>query len=685
MTATLSAPAPVEPGAPPPAPEEPRGIPRWIWVLAVVAVWIVVWSFTKGKDTLVVSGLDTTPLHDRLSDWGGTLGDSAFTRGLGDLLDSIVQALRKLIAIPTPPRPAPAIGWLGVLALATWVGYAVATWRIALLVLATFLSFGLFGFWEDSMDLLVVTLVSVALTVLIGFPLAVWMGLSRRAARVITLVIDLLQTMPTFVYLIFVIILFGIGVPAAIISTLAYAIPPIVRIAGFGIRDVSPTAIEATDSLGQTTWQRLVKVQIPMARSTIILGLNQTILAALSMAIIAAYINGPGLGKPVFAALTRNDFGGALVPGLLIVVMGIMLDRTTTAASLRSEVVARGGGEDPARRRIVLGALLVPVAAAIWYSRYSIDAAIFPETDWGPNLADKANEWMDSLVSAIDGLTEGFKNLVSYGLLNPMQDLLANSPWWLAFAALLLLCLILGGRRALIPSVVCLAGIRYLDLWNDSMLVLNMTIVATLLVMLLALVFGVLMARSKTSDLLLRPVLDAGQTIPAFVYLIPALALFGSTRFTAIVAGVIYAAPAAIKLVADGVSGVSQGSVEASRSVGSNTWQEITKVQLPMAKGSLVLATNQGLLYVLAMVVIGGLVGAGALGYDVILGISHSEKWGKGLAAGLSIVLMGIWIDRVARAAAERAGSGSGARERAFKIGGWRPAIFTSLTGSGRR
>jgi glycine betaine/proline transport system permease protein len=499
------------------------------------------------------------------------------------------------------------------------------------------------------------------------------------------LVIDLLQTMPTFVYLIFVIILFGIGTPAAIISTLAYAIPPIVRIAGFGIRDVAPTAIEATDSMGQTTWQRLLKVQIPMARSTIILGLNQTILAALSMAIIAAYINGPGLGKPVFAALTRNDFGGALVPGLLIVVMGIMMDRTTTAASQRSEIVARGGGEDPRRRRIVLGALLVPVAAAIWYSRYSLDAAIFPDTGWGPHLSDKANDWMSSIVSAVDGLTEGFKNLVSYGLLNPMQDLLANSPWWVAFAALLLLCLVIGGQRALIPTVVCLAGIRYLDLWNDSMLVLNMTIVATLLVMLLALVFGVWMARSKTADLVIRPLLDAGQTIPAFVYLIPALALFGSTRFTAIVAGVIYAAPAAIKLVADGVSGVSAASVEASRSVGSTTWQEITKVQLPMAKGSLVLATNQGLLYVLAMVVIGGLVGAGALGYDVILGISHAEKWGKGLAAGLSIVLLGIWIDRVARAAAERAGSGSPARERAFRLGGWRPAIFTSLAGTGRR
>jgi glycine betaine/proline transport system permease protein len=217
------------------------------------------------------------------------------------------------------------------------------------------------------------------------------------------------------------------------------------------------------------------------------------------------------------------------------------------------------------------------------------------------------------------------------------------------------------------------------------MIVLNMTLVATLLVMVLALVFGVWMARSRAVDLVLRPVLDAGQTIPAFVYLIPVLALFGPTRFTAIVAGLVYAAPAAIKLVADGVGGVNAGAIEAGRSVGSTTWQEITKVQLPMAKGSLVLATNQGLLYVLSMVVIGGLVGAQALGYDVVLGLAHAEKWGRGLAAGLSIVLLGIMIDRIARSAAERAGAGQVARERAFRIGAWRPAIFTRLSGIGRR
>jgi glycine betaine/proline transport system permease protein len=681
-TATLE--RSVEPGAPPPVPEEPRGVPRWVWGLAVLTGWIIIWSFTKGQNTLVLGGQDTTELHDRISEWGAGLGDTALTRAIGDVLNSIYDYFDALIAVPTPPSPIPTIGWLGVVAIATWIGYAAANWRIALLVCLSFLSFGAFGFWADSMELLIVTMISVTITVIIGFPLAVWMGLSPGAARWITLLLDLLQTMPTFVYLVFVVILFGVGVPTAVICTLLYALPPIVRIAGFGIRDVSPTAIEATDSLGQTTWQRLVRVQIPMARSTIILGLNQTILAALSMAIIASYVGGPGLGRPVLAGLTQNNFGAALVPGLLIVVMGIMLDRTTTAASLRSEVVARGGGENRRVRRLTLAALFVPVLVAVWYSRYSLDAAIFPETDWGPRLAEAANSWMDSFVDATSGATEAFKNLITYGLLNPMQELLAESPWWLSFLGIFLLGLVIGGARAVAPTLICLTGLYLLDLWHDSMIVLNMTIVATILVMVLALIFGVWMARSKTADLIIRPVLDAGQTIPAFVYLIPALALFGSTRFTAIVAALIYAAPAAIKLVADGVSGVSASSVEASRSLGSTKWQEITKVQLPMAKGALVLATNQGLLYVLSMVVIGGLVGAGALGYDVVLGISSIEKWGKGLCAGLSIVLLGILIDRIARSAAERAGAGQSARERAFRIGAWRPAIFTKLGGGGR-
>jgi glycine betaine/proline transport system permease protein len=502
---------PVEPGAAPPPPPERRRLPRWVWALVVLGVWILVWSLTKGEDTLVVPALSQTDRHQDIGQLANDLGGSGITQTIADAINAAFDFFQQLISTPNPPRPAPTIGWLGVLAIATWVGYAVAGWRIALLVAASFLSFGLFGYWEDSMDLLIVTLMSVTIAVVIGFPLAIAIGLSRRTERVVTPVLDLLQTMPTFVYLMFVFILFGIGAPNAVVCTVLYALPPLVRIAGFGIRDVPPTAIEATDSLGQTTWQRLRNVQIPMARSTIILGLNQTILAALSVAIIAGYVNGPGLGKPVLAGLTRNDFGAGLVPGLLIVVMGIMLDRTTTAASERSEKVARGGGEDPRRRRIVLGLLLVPVAVAVWYSRYAIDAALFPENDLGRRVANRANEWMESITSVLDGPSEAFKDLVTYGLLNPAQSLLAESPWWLAFLGLVALSVVIGGVRAAVPAVVCLAGIFLLDLWHDSMIVLNMTLVATLLVMVLALVFGVWMARSRRADVVIRPVLDAGR------------------------------------------------------------------------------------------------------------------------------------------------------------------------------
>lgn len=668
---------PVEPGAAPPPEEYKPLVPRWAMALAVLGAWIVAWWFSRGRDTLVVAGLDETKLHDKFSNWYAGLGEIGPTKAFGEAVTWVFDLFHGMLSAPTPPSAAPTIGWLGVTAIAVWASYAVANWRIAVLVGITFLSFGILGYWEDSVDLLIATAISVGLAVLIGFPLAIWLGLSPAAGRVITLVIDLLQTMPTFVYLIFTLVFFGIGVPTAVVCTLIYALPPIVRIAGFGIREVSPTAIEATDSLGQTTWQRLWKVQIPMARKTIILGLNQTTLAALSMAIMASYIGGPGLGKPVMQALSQSDFGLGLVPGLLIVLTGITLDRLTTAASERSERVARGGGENRNVRRLVLAGLLVPVAVATWYSTYSLKAAVFSDPGWGRSIALKADDWMASFVSSIGTATEGLKNLVTNVLLNPMQELLANSPWWLAFAGLLALAAVIGGVRALPSALICLTGIRLLDLWNDSMIVLNMTIVATLLTMVLAMLFGVWMARSPRADLIIRPILDAGQTIPAFVYLIPALALFNIGRFTAIVAGLIYAAPAAIKIVADGVSGVNPGSVEAGRSTGSTTWQEITKVQLPMAKGSLVLAANQGLLYVLAMVVIGGFVGAQALGYDVILGLSHSELWGKGFAAGLSIVLLGIMLDRIAKAAAARAGSGYRARERAFMLGGWRPAIFT--------
>jgi glycine betaine/proline transport system permease protein len=634
---------------------------RWVWALGIVVVWFLVWEVTKGNDTLAISGRERTGVQDALAEFRDSVIASRadnpliqLTYEIGGWFNSVVDWLQRMVSVENFPRPVPEIGWLGVTAVATWVGLAVAGWRIAILVAASFVSFGLFGYWSDAIDLLIVTFVAVAIAVLIGMPLAVLMGTSGRTVHAaMTTVLDVFQTIPTFVFLAPIALFFGIGASGAVVATLVYALPPIIRVAGHGIRSVSATAIEATDSAGQTRWQRLTKVQLPMARKTIVVGLNQTTLAALSMATIAAFIDGPGLGQPVLDFLKTVNVGGAFVPGALIVVIAVMLDRTTTAASEYGERAARGG-VDLKRRRILLGVAAVPVLVALYLSRTYSWAAEFAETSWQSRLAGWVNDFFEWFTDTFRDVTQGFKDLISAVLLNPLEARLAESPWWLVATALLALAFVLGGLRALLSTLLCIGGLLFFGLWNHAMITLNMTLVGTVLVMILALVFGVWMARSPKVDLLVRPLLDAGQTIPPFVYLIPVLALFGPTRFTAIVAGVVYAAPVAIKLVADGVKAVSPTTLEATRSSGSTTWQEITKVQLPMARGSLVLATNQGLLYVLAMAVIGGLVGAGGLGYDVVLGFARSEEWGFGAAAGISIVLLGIMIDRIARGAADK-------------------------------
>jgi glycine betaine/proline transport system permease protein len=215
---------------------------------------------------------------------------------------------------------------------------------------------------------------------------------------------------------------------------------------------------------------------------------------------------------------------------------------------------------------------------------------------------------------------------------------------------------VLGGLRPMVITAICEGVILAMGLWNDTMITFTSTLVATVLVMIIAVIVGVWMGRSRRADAVIRPILDGFQTIPSFVYLVPALALFSPSRFTAIAAAVAYASPIAVKLVADGIRGVSPTTVEAARSSGITSWQMIRKVQLPMARPALVLATNQGLLYVLSMVVIGGLVGGGSLGYIVVAGFSQPPVFGKGFAAGIAVTALGIMLDRIARASADRYG-----------------------------
>ncbi|WP_086752944.1 ABC transporter permease subunit, partial [Streptomyces scabiei] len=434
-----------------------------------------------------------------------------------------------------------------------------------------------------------------------------------------------------------------------------YAAPPAIRITAHAIRSVPETTVEAADSLGATRRQALLKVLLPMSKRTVVMGVNQSIMAALAMVTIAALIDAPGLGKTVLQALQSLDVGTAFNAGLAIVVMAIVLDRVTTAASARQEAARRSDGRFVAWRRPLLAVGGVVTAVLVYMSHTYVWAAEFPgEGGVGSSVASAADTTTTWVQDSLSGLTNAFRDAITNGLLNPFQSLLTDSPWWLVAAVLVGLGTVLGGWRAGVTTAVCVGLLLGTGLWSDSMTTLASTLVATVLVMVLGMAFGVWMGRSALADRVLRPTLDAAQVMPPFVYLVPFLALFGATRFTAIVAAIVYAAPVAIKIIADGVRAVPAATVEAATSAGCNTWQIITKVQLPMSRSALTLATNQGLIYVLSMVVVGGLVGAGALGYDVVAGFSQGQLYGKGLAAGLAIVLLGVMFDRITQAAARR-------------------------------
>jgi glycine betaine/proline transport system permease protein len=616
----------------------------------LLVVWVAAYFVLRGIDTLVLGGQETTAFHRWLTDHRDDVGQgNAVFDAIRVGVDHFVVLLQNVISQPSYDRPVPVIGWLGVVAVAAYLAWAFGTWKVALLTAAGLVFVGLQGLWQESMDTLALTIAAVLLSLLVAIPLGIWAGLSNRAFRVATLVLDLMQTLPTFVYLAPLTLFFAIGPAAATIATVIYAAPPAVRLTAHAIRSVPPESVEAARSLGSTRGQTLTKVLLPMSRSTVVVGINQTIMAALSMVTVAALIDAPGLGQTVLKALQTLDVGVAFNAGLAIVVLAIVLDRVTTAAGDRPWRTAS------IRRKILLGAGAAGVLVAIWFSRTYVWAADFPSgANIGSRIAVIATDVTNWVQDVFGGFTYGVRDAVTTGLLNPLEALLTGSPWWLVTAVVVALAAVLGGWRGAVPAAVCSGLLVATGVWHDSMITLASTLLATVVVVAVGLALGVWAGRNRRVDTWIRPVLDAGQTMPPFVYLVPFLALFGTSRFTAIAAAVVYAVPVTTKIVADGIRAVPVATVEAANSVGSSSWQVISKVQLPVARRAITLAVNQGLIYVLAMVVVGGLVGAGALGYDVAAGFAQSELYGKGLAAGLAIVLLGVLLDRITQAAARR-------------------------------
>jgi glycine betaine/proline transport system permease protein len=547
------------------------------------------------------------------------------------------------------------LGWPGIIGVAGALGLVFGGVRLAVLAISGFVSLGVLGLWDASMATLGLMLAAVLIAIAIGVPLGIVAGRSRRVSAVISPVLDIMQIMPTFAYLTPMTLLFFIGAAPSTVATLIYAIPPAIRITALGIRGVPATSVEAATSLGATGRQVLTKVQLPLARRAIGLGINQSIMMALSMVVITAMIGAPGLGRNILTAVQKVDVGAAFDAGLAIVILAIILDRLTYAAGEwldpRSHLAT--GRRPTLRERLVRWSGPAALVAAGLLAPFVVDATTFPN-DITFSFRGAINQSVEWFTESFSGVTIGIKNVLTNLVLNPIETLLTASPWWLVVAVVMIVAWYLSGRRASIIAGICLASIVLLGLWGHSMSTLANVLVATALTLVIGIAIGILTARSDRLRVILRPILDAAQTMPAFVYLIPALALFDPSRFTAIVAAVIYAVPPVIRLVEVGIRAVPATIVEAATASGATERQLLWKVRLPLSQRALLLAANQGIVLVLAMVVVGALVGAGALGYDVITGLAQGKDFGKGLAAGVAIVLLGVMLDRITQGAGGR-------------------------------
>lgn len=635
-------------------------------ILIIISIWAVLAIVFKGVGNLELATYQntwaTSAAGDAAASIRGNRTKSAafiyFFNPIRVFVNGFVELIRMTIATPAPNSIIPILGWLGVIGVIAFFVFLTSNFKTTILAISLLLGCGLLGMWTYTMDTIAMTLASVILSLLIGIPLGIWAGLSNRVLKVLTPFLDLAQILPTLVYLAPLALFFLIGSASAVIATMVYSIPISIRITSHAIRNLNNSPIEASVSMGATSKQTLTKVQLPMGKQMIVLGINQTVMAALSFVVIAALIAAPGLGKPIVTALTIRNVGDGFVAGLAVVFVAIMLDRSTSAAAKTKVSFVPPTKKEIQKRRISLSVMGLLAVVSIWLSRNILWAAIWPkQLDISETVANFTNTATDWTTTNFRFFTVGFKDFISNYVLNSLETLLAGSPWFLTLAMIAFIAFLLGGRNASILAIGLMLAIVALGLWNDTMVTLTQTLVATLLTMIIGVILGVWIGRSKKADRILRPILDAGQTLPAFVYLVPMLGLFGPTRFTAITTGIVYSIPIVVKIVGEGIRSVSTTMIEAATAAGSNAWQLITKVQLPAAKKSLLLATNQGLIFVLAVVVIGGYVGSGGLGYLVIVGSSKPELQGKGLIAGFSILLLGVMIDRVAHASARKYGN----------------------------
>ncbi|MFD2206487.1 ABC transporter permease [Kiloniella antarctica] len=554
------------------------------------------------------------------------------------------------------------------------------------------------GLWVESMNSLALVAISVPFAVLLGFFLGVIGYLSHRAERIIVPILDITQTIPAFAYLLPILLLFGFGPVVGLIASIIFAFPPMVRNTIVGLRNVPLDIIESGQMSGATVLQLFWRVRFPSALQQILLGVNQTTMASLSMIIIASIIGGSAdIGWEVLSTMRKAQFGESLVAGVVIALLAMVLDRITRGLAVRkvNEYEVQNQrlkyllmvGSTGMVIILLISAQLIP-ALNTWPDAWVLDPStpLNEMISWfvltfKPVLDTLKNSFVFffmlplkiGLNTAVSPFTWGFSltiwhtaafmvivaSIAAYFLKAKKQTKaittllfgmiifigLTEMPWPAMVVIIVGFAYRVGGRSLALGTSAAIAFLLLSGSWEKALLSLYLCCIAVSLSFLIGTTLGIFAASNDRFSRFMQPINDTLQTMPPFVLLIPIVMIFKIGEFTAILAIISYAYVPAFRYTEYGLRNVSAEVVEAATCMGCSPLQLLFRVKLPLAMPNIMLGLNQSIMYGIAMLVIAALVGTDGLGQQVYIGLSKGD-FGIGFLAGIGMAIIAITADR---------------------------------------
>jgi glycine betaine/proline transport system permease protein len=585
------------------------------------------------------------------------------TRALAAILELPIDALNTILAVGIKAGRGdqvhvvvPPLSWLAAIGLAGIGAQVLGGLRMAALTVLGLFYLVVFGFWADAM----MTLSSVVISTIASIALGIWIGTfalrKPSYSAPVEALMNVMQTVPIFSYLVPTLLFLGYGPSAALVATAIYALPPMVHATMLGLRNVPPEVIEYGKMAGASPRAMFWKIKLPVALPTLSIGINQTIMACLNMVVIASMIGAGGLGYVVLLALRKLDIGGALEAGLAIVVLAVILDRLSLAAAKRNAAgahLAEGAG-----RKAIIN-------AAVWFSVATIVALAIPAFQtWPKDITLTTAPWWNALVSWINihwfVPLDAFRSFLLINVMNPAKNALLALPWMVFIGVVALLGAAAGGLRVAAIASALLAFVALTGFWDAGVTSIYLISLGVIVSLIIGFPIGYVVSKTERRRQATGLVLDTLQTLPTLVYLLPAVMLFRNGDFSALIAIVSYAIAPAIRYAMHAFAAVPEDRLEAAAMSGASPWQTMKWVRLPAAFPTLILGLNQTVMMAISMLVITALVGTRDLGQQVFIALSRA-KVGDGIVAGLCVAAIALAADVILKAFAAQKARAMGA------------------------